>query len=64
MWASSWVINRFGLDASLEPMEVAKKSIELVKEFLYQTLGLMTVILKSWQRKRLRLAVYFMHSSH
>lgn len=32
--------NVFGLDASLEPMEVAKKSIELVKEFLYQTLGL------------------------
>ena len=32
--------NVFGLDASMEPMEVAKKSIELVKEFLYQTLGL------------------------
>lgn len=32
--------NVFGLDTSLEPMEVAKKSIELVKEFLYQTLGL------------------------
>ncbi len=32
--------NVFGLPASMEPMEVAKKSIELVKEFLYQTLGL------------------------
>ena len=32
--------NVFGLDASLEPMEVAKKSIELMKKFLYQTLGL------------------------
>lgn len=32
--------NVFGLDTSLEPMDVAKKSIELVKEFLYETLGL------------------------
>lgn len=30
----------FGLDASLEPMEVAKKSIALVEEFLFRTLGL------------------------
>jgi len=32
--------NVFGIDASLPQMEVAKKSIELVKEFLYKTLGL------------------------
>lgn len=32
--------NVFGIDPSLEPMEVAKKGIELVSEFLYQTLGL------------------------
>lgn len=32
--------NVFGLDASLEPMEVAKKSIALVEEFLFRTLGL------------------------
>lgn len=32
--------NVFGLDPSMEPMQVAKKSIELTAEFLYQTLGL------------------------
>ena len=32
--------NVFGIDAGLEPMEVAKKSIELVKEFLFNTLDL------------------------
>lgn len=32
--------NVFGLDANMPPMEVAKKSIELVSEFLYKTLGL------------------------
>jgi len=32
--------NVFGIDAGMEPMEVAKKSIELVKEFLFNTLGL------------------------
>lgn len=32
--------NVFGVDASKEPMEVAKESIELVKKFLYETLGL------------------------
>ena len=32
--------NVFGIDAGMEPMEVAKKSIELVKEFLFNKLGL------------------------
>ena len=32
--------NVFGIDAGMEPIEVAKKSIELVKEFLFNTLGL------------------------
>jgi Uncharacterized oxidoreductases, Fe-dependent alcohol dehydrogenase family len=32
--------NVFHIDASLPPMEVAKKSIEMVKEFLFNTLGL------------------------
>jgi len=32
--------NVFGIDDGMEPMEVAKKSIELVKEFLFNTLGL------------------------
>jgi butanol dehydrogenase len=33
-------VNVFGINAGLPPMEVAKKSIELVKNFLYKTLGL------------------------
>ena len=33
-------VNVFGIDAGLAPMEIAKKSIELVKKFLYETLGL------------------------
>lgn len=32
--------NVFGIDAGMEPMEVGKKSIELLKEFLFNTLGL------------------------
>lgn len=32
--------NVFGIDATLEPMEIAKKSIELLSEFLFQTLEL------------------------
>ncbi len=32
--------NVFGIDSSLDPMEVAKKSIELVSEFLFKTLEL------------------------
>jgi len=32
--------NVFGIDAGMEPMKVAKKSIELVKEFLFNTLDL------------------------
>lgn len=32
--------NVFGIDAGMEPMEVANKSIELVKEFLFNTLDL------------------------
>lgn len=32
--------NVFGLDPKMEPMEVAKKSIELLSDFLYNTLGL------------------------
>ena len=32
--------NVFGLDSKMEPMEVAKKSIELLSDFLYNTLGL------------------------
>jgi len=32
--------NVFRIDAGMEPMEVAKKSIELVKEFLFNTLDL------------------------
>ena len=33
-------VNVFGIDASLPEMEAAKKSIEMLKEFLYGTLGL------------------------
>lgn len=33
-------VNVFGIDASLPEMEVAEKSIEMLKEFLYDTLGL------------------------
>ncbi|WP_122643230.1 iron-containing alcohol dehydrogenase [Luxibacter massiliensis] len=32
--------NVFGIDASLNPMEVAKKSIEMLSDFLFGTLGL------------------------
>lgn len=32
--------NVFGIDANLEPMEIAKKSIELLSDFLFQTLEL------------------------
>lgn len=32
--------NVFGLEPKMEPMEVAKKSIELLSDFLYNTLGL------------------------
>lgn len=38
--------NVFGIDASLPQMEVAKKSIEMVKEFLYQTLELQSSFTK------------------
>lgn len=33
-------VNVFGIDANLDPMEVARKSIELTKQFLFETLGL------------------------
>ncbi len=33
-------VNVFGIDAALPQMDVAKKSIELVSEFLFKTLGL------------------------
>lgn len=33
-------VNVFGIDAALSQMEVAKKSIEMIKEFLFGTLGL------------------------
>ena len=33
-------VNVFGIDASLPQMEVAKKSIKLLKKFLFETLGL------------------------
>ena len=36
--------NVFGLDSKLPQMEVAKKSIELVKEFLFQMLGLKSTL--------------------
>lgn len=36
--------NVFGIDAGLEPMEVAKKSIELTAEFLFQTLELQSTL--------------------
>lgn len=32
--------NVFGIDASLEPMVIAKKSIEMLSDFLFNTLGL------------------------
>ena len=32
--------NVFGIDSSLPPMEVARKSIELTRDFLYNQLGL------------------------
>ncbi len=37
-------VNVFGIDASLSPMEVAKKSIEMLKEFLFDTLGLQSTL--------------------
>lgn len=37
-------VNVFGLDASLSQMEVAKKSIELLKEFFFKTLGLQNTL--------------------
>lgn len=33
-------VNVFGIDASLPPMDVAKKSIALLSEFFFKTLGL------------------------
>lgn len=36
--------NVFGIDASLPPTEAAKKSIELVSEFLFKTLGLKSTL--------------------
>lgn len=33
-------VNVFGIDASLPPMNIAKKSIEMLSEFLFDTLGL------------------------
>jgi hypothetical protein len=33
-------VNAFGIEATLSQMDVAKKSIELVSEFLFKTLGL------------------------
>ena len=33
-------VNVFGIDSSLEPMEIAKESIKLLSQFLYNTLGL------------------------
>ena len=32
--------NVFGIDASLPPMEVAKKGIKMLSDFFYSTLGL------------------------
>ncbi len=37
-------VNVFGIDASLQPMEVAKKSIELTSDFLFKTLGLQSTL--------------------
>ena len=33
-------VNVFGIDASLPTMEIAQKSIEMLKDFLFKTLGL------------------------
>lgn len=33
-------VNVFGIDASLPAMEIAQKSIEMLKDFLFKTLGL------------------------
>lgn len=33
-------VNVFGIDASLPPMEIAQKSIEMLSQFLFDTLGL------------------------
>jgi alcohol dehydrogenase YqhD (iron-dependent ADH family) len=37
-------VNVFGIDATLPLMEVAKKSIELLSEFLFKTLGLKSTL--------------------
>lgn len=37
-------VNVFGIDAALPPMEVAHKSIELLGEFLFKTLGLKSTL--------------------
>ncbi len=37
---SQFGVNVFGIDASLPQMEIAKKSIDLVQEFFFKTLGL------------------------
>lgn len=37
-------VNVFGIDATLPQMEVAKKSIEILSEFLFETLGLKSTL--------------------
>ncbi len=43
--------NVFGIDASFEPMEIAKKSIELLSQFLFETLQLSDTFTKVGIRK-------------
>lgn len=42
--------NVFGMDNRMEPMEVAKRSIGLVKDFLFTKLGLKKHIYRNWYR--------------
>jgi hypothetical protein len=37
-------VNVFGIDAGIDPMTVAKKSIELLSDFLFNTLGLQSTL--------------------
>lgn len=40
----SYGVNVFGIDANLEPMEIAHKAIEKTSEFLFDTLGLTSTL--------------------
>ena len=46
-------VNVFGIDSSLEPMEVAKKSIEMLSYFFYNTLKLKSTLTEDVKNNRM-----------